>query len=462
VVQTHHIQLDPRTFVENYLVRYLTPVPYHFSAIGVFDIHAQYHFITDGQPRYYNDSVVNPIPRYLVRRNDWHSEEDVQDPSMRTTMIIDEVERIMLEICSCDFIDHLNNTFDYKSFTKSQLFVDVVQCAENLHYLDFDDVPVDKRKSFYVNLYNMMAIHGLIVKRYMKMNEMKRNAFVYTDLYFIGSHRVCLKDLEYMILAQPDLLAQFKHNLRKYCLQECDLRLLFLLHYGSKGSPLPHALSQRDCQEEIAVCTVNYVNRNAIVKDASITFSHLFLKYRNMFPRSFDGLLAFTEEQLMGESKTKLQQLRKQKQILLSFHEYDSRSNQKTVRVERKPASYAFDPIILQHDFMISFSMVMENDFFRGHFRNFCKGDYSMENIIFYEKSIEFRRLTNPIDRRSMAMQIHNMFLSHDSEYEINVKEQSITEVEDVLFNRGKNRKKKHRKVRSYLICFYNRVTEYF
>jgi hypothetical protein len=444
--RTHYTQDDANVFIERFLLPYMTPVPYHFSLVGYFSPEIQYQFIVDGQPRYYHDSVVNPIPRYFVRKNEWHSDEDVQDPKMRPSMIIDEVERIVLEICSGDFVDYLSNTFDYKSFMISQLFVELVRCAENLHYFDFDQVPTDHRKSFYVNLYNMMAIHGAIVKQYAKMNESRRKEFVHEDLYFIGSHRVCLKDLEHMILGQADLIPLWKYRLRRYCLPETDVRLLFLMTNGSKGSPLPHAISQRDCEEDVSVGAYNYINRNAIVSHVGVTFSSLFLKYRNLFPRSIHDLLEYVENSLMGEAKNTLFHLRAQKQILLEYKEWDSKSNQKMKRVDRKAEAFAIDPIVTRDEVVIPYELIMENDYFRSHFRTFCRGEFSMENIIYYEKSTEFKKLTNPIDRRLMAMQIYNMFLSQDSEFEINVNEGDTIEIEDVLFNRGKNRKKKNRK----------------
>ncbi|KAL0485430.1 regulator of G-protein signaling [Acrasis kona] len=428
---------DGLLFVENYVRRYLTPVPYHFSTSENFLPKQYYRFILEGKPRYYDDKVTNIIPRYYIN--------DEGDLSVRVEKILNELERIMGEVCT-KYLNKLNHCIDYESLADSDLFVDMVRCSGSLHYIDFYDVPTAKRKCFYINLYNVISIQGVIVKKVTTKVKLTPNEFTKRDLHYVGSHRISLKDVENMLLGLPDLLGHgHKYRLRQYCLQpeEVDRRVLFALCDGFKSSALPHLITNSNLEKDLHSASLNYINKFVTInlEKKCIKMSTLFSRYRYLFSKSVQGLITYIRSNLMDEARDQLDQLigtdpDQSPTFRLKYRDVlEKRTFGRKKRVT-KGNYQEIDPIVFEEHPCLTYKNVVSNKFFRGYFEEFCKAEYSMENVLFLNHIFEFRKLNNPIDRREMAEQIYRNFLSPDAMYEINVLESSIAEVERILFQR--------------------------
>jgi hypothetical protein len=105
------------------------------------------------------------------------------------------------------------------------------------------------------------------------------------------------------------------------------------------------------------------------------------------------------------------------------------------------------NPAIFEEDGTLNFHEVKEDVYYREHFKRFCKQEYSIENVLFWyvlfycnnntirEQCREYKA-TDAFNRRQKATDIYTMFLTPDSELEVNVTQSLTKKLERVLFKK--------------------------
>jgi hypothetical protein len=170
--QGHFVTEDAVAFIQQHVLKYMIPIPYRFDLVEKFDINHNYRFIVNDNPRNYFDviNVSPPVTEDKKKRENRYGRRSPrisvnfllpQDGSMPLSSIdlcVISVENIMSQICTSSYIDYTSGTFDYKSFAESDLFIEMAKCSGQLYQLDLESLDIDKR-AFFVNVYNMMAIH---------------------------------------------------------------------------------------------------------------------------------------------------------------------------------------------------------------------------------------------------------------------------------------------------------------
>jgi hypothetical protein len=433
--QTHFTESDAVAFIQLHLLKHIMPVPYRFDLVETFDKEHNYRFIVNDHPRNYFDIInVQPPLDEKAKRDSRKRSPRVSRNLSLTDMNNSFVDGIVRQICLSPFIDYTNGTFDYKAFAESELFVDMTKCAATLRYLDINDI--ENKIPFFVNVYNMMAIQAQVVRGGGDTEE-SRTHFVNQDLYYIGQHKFSLKDIEHILLAQPHKIPEYKYAIRKYCIEKPDFRVIFALCDGSKGTPLPHALSSDNYNEDIANITSQFIEQDLLVdqKSLSFTLSDLYIRHRQLFPKTIFGLVSQLGKHTTEECNAKIWTVlnRSHQVINVQFRDRVYKSNRKPkIEIVQESTEEETVPTFLE---------VIDSDFYRPYLARYCRIEFSMENIMFYEALLQFKSIPNASDRKTKAMHLFNTFLAEDAELEINVTRSHVESIGNILLPNMKVRK---------------------
>jgi hypothetical protein len=442
--QNHFVQADALVFIEQYVLKYLIPVPYRFDLVANFDMYTGYRFISDDHPRFYFDVINVPQP------NDEHKKQsnrngitliskDIVLPFENPYFhpVVSSVENIMQRVCSSQYMDRENGTFDYKSFAESDLFVEMAMCSSSLYHMNLEEITFDKR-AFLINVYNMMVIQGQIV-RGCGDSEEDRIRFLEQDLYYIGQHKYSPNDIEHLLLNQPHLIPEYKYLIRQYACTNPDKRVVYVLCNGSMGSPLPFAVSSEHYDHDMAQIATHFVSLDINFEEETkcFTLSDLYIKYRHLFPPKLYDLILSMSEYLDTENQTKLANLLKEsrEQLNVNFRDRNYISNRKQ-RETQNPGTGTEQ--FVEPDF----HQILASDFYRSYLAKYCRIEFSMENITFYEAIQQWKNANmNPMERKLKAIHLYHTYLDERSELEINVTRASVEDIEANLFqSRPKSR----------------------
>jgi hypothetical protein len=77
---------------------------------------------------------------------------------------------------------------------------------------------------------------------------------------------------------------------------------------------------------------------------------------------------------------------------------------------------------------------IIEDPLLFEPFKDFCKKECSLENILFYEKVEKFKRPKNKEKKIEEAMRIYDSFLKADGQFQLNVNKEDVENIEKTLF----------------------------
>ena len=188
---------------------------------------------------------------------------------------------------------------DYPTLADSPVFSDFQNVAAALR--DFDPSTLRGREekiAFWINIYNVLLIHGLIAYGARRSARDVRGVFV-RCAYNIGGLRNCLDDIEHGILRGNRMHfvvpgERFARNdpRQQHTIRELDPRIHFALVCGAISCP-PIGIHQADkLYEQLDVAARSFVNNGGIVLNKSemtVSLSRIFQWYSVDFGGSWMG-----------------------------------------------------------------------------------------------------------------------------------------------------------------------------
>jgi hypothetical protein len=200
----------------------------------------------------------------------------------------------------------------YEQIRASEIYQSYLRLSYNLKALDLKGLALrEERIAFWVNLYNVIVIHGVIALGIKDSVKEVWNFFrrVY---YRIGNHFFSPDDIEHGILRgnrRPPyaLCRRFRAGDPRLNLivEPLDPRIHFTLVCGSNSCPFIEVYTPENLDEELTFASQAFINAGGAVLNRAasvVSLSRLFLWYAPDFGRTLPERLRFIARYLDNES----------------------------------------------------------------------------------------------------------------------------------------------------------------
>ena len=230
------------------------------------------------------------------------------------TELAEELRKLRLRI-KADALDE-EGRVDYRKLKQSQLHRELDDVSRSLADIEIDDLSEDERLAFWINLYNVLAIHG-VLHLDIEQSVMEIPTFFGRVSYIVAGHRYSLDDIENGVLRSNAKHPASKKRLFRpgdprldSCVDVVDPRIHAALVCASASCP-PVAFyeaSQIDAQLDMA--SANYVATQIRVDS---TTRRLFLPitvyyYRDDFEPLVDFLVQHADDEFAAAIQTAFDQ----------------------------------------------------------------------------------------------------------------------------------------------------------
>lgn len=167
-----------------------------------------------------------------------------------------------------------NGTPEYDKLRLSQEYTDLRQSVRYLQIFIIEDLRGHaEKKAFWINLHNLLTIHG-IVHFQINLTVWERPNFFIATEYNIGGYRFSLYDILHGILRRNRRRWRFfpppfrGHDPRiRFICDELDPRIHFALHSGARSCPQPAVYHPDTIDEELDTAARRFIGSNQFVFD---------------------------------------------------------------------------------------------------------------------------------------------------------------------------------------------------
>eukprot|EP01018_Ginkgo_biloba_P038034 Gb_17270 [translate_table: standard] len=220
---------------------------------------------------------------------------------------------------------------DYKSIGRSEEFIRYLKTIEELHRIDLHDFSRQENLAFFINLYNMMAIHAIVLWGHPN-GPLERRKYFGDFKYVIGGYPFSLSAIENGILRanqRPpyNLTRPFglKDKRSKLALPNAEPLVHFSLVCGSKSSPALRYYSPESIDEELRLAARIFFEDGAFSIDAEtkiVSLSKILKWYSVDFGKNETEVLKFVADYLEPSKSEQLLGLLGN-QLKIAYQPYD-------------------------------------------------------------------------------------------------------------------------------------------
>lgn len=205
-----------------------------------------------------------------------------------------------LNLWKADGLNIETGRVDYKRMAQSNVIEAYRPLAAALRAFDPAQLTSDdRRKAFWINIYNALLIHGVIAYGARSSLWNIRGAFE-RIAYVIGGFRYSLDDIEHGILrcnkahfVIPGVRFSRRDPRRKHALQQLDPRIHFALVCGASSCP-PIGIYQADkLDAQLDLAARNFINGGGVIINraaSTVSLSRIFQWYSPDFGGKWMGL----------------------------------------------------------------------------------------------------------------------------------------------------------------------------
>jgi len=256
-------------------------------------------------------SVLNPTP--------------ASEPEAEVLNSVSESLRKSMLMVKGKYMTEDGSGVDYAVLEASQEWAEVLRDTSKLHYFHpLTQLPTDEAKiAFFVNLYNVLMIHGLIHKRCTKHPLEEKNPDFFQDIaYKVGDHPVSLDVIEHGILRgnrpppgkDKGYLEPSDPRLG-WAVAQVDPRIHFALNCGAKGCPRIQVYSPQNLEKALVMATQLFLQDVEIKEgdgdaEARLRVSMIFKWYGSDFGATEADIAAWIcahSRELQGKKVSKLE-----------------------------------------------------------------------------------------------------------------------------------------------------------
>lgn len=251
-----------------------------------------------------------------------------------------DIRNVVLKLFA-QFLSSDGKFVDYKGMASSPRWTTFKKMATELQRVNLDDISDDEKLAFFINIYNVLVIHGTVEKG-TPTSTYKRYKFFSTVSYILGGQVYSLNDIENGVLrSNRSSMATL------YCipfgkadprltisLGQVEPRIHFALNCGAKSCPPIKTFSGDDIQNQLQVATAAFLETDeALLVDVSnkeVKLTQLFEWYSKDFGDDKKEILGWIHERVEEPGKkAALGELLEDSNVKVSYIPYDWGHNSK-------------------------------------------------------------------------------------------------------------------------------------
>jgi Protein of unknown function, DUF547 len=199
-----------------------------------------------------------------------------------------------------DGLDIETGRVDYQKLAQSEVFEEYRRLVVELREFDPSILTtVDQRKAFWIDIYNVLIIHGVIAYGAKKSVQEIKGAFE-RIAYIIGDLRYSLDDIENGILrsnrahiAIPGVRFAEQDPRKQFVLDEFDPRIHFTLVCGSVSCPAIGIYHADNLDSQLDLAARHFINNGGVVlhkEKMAVSLSRIFQWFSSDFGGGWMGL----------------------------------------------------------------------------------------------------------------------------------------------------------------------------
>jgi GH15 family glucan-1,4-alpha-glucosidase len=241
--------------------------------------------------------------------------------------------KIMLGRLQGAFFDVPQSRVDYDSMKKSQSYQEYLELAKKLNYFDVFILKDDaEKKAFWINIYNILIIHGVIelqVRDCVKeiFNFFGRIGYNIGGLYFSADdieHGILRANNFHPVLHKRQFLPFDKR--KALCIRRADPRIHFALVCAASSCPPIEFYTAQQIDTQLDSAGRSFLNRGGIVlqEDRHIVYlSQIFKWYAKDFGATQEAVLEFILQFANAQTKDYIHRNKDKIRIRYSPYNWD-------------------------------------------------------------------------------------------------------------------------------------------
>ena len=248
--------------------------------------------------------------------------------SLEDHSLTEELTRL-LDNTRQHFYDKPNRLFAYDDYSRSTLFHDYRSLTRALTACEPSLIENDnERKTFWLNLYNGLAINAVISHRLKQ--ELKAHKLFYSQTcYQVGRYPWSLDKIEHGVLrANRTKFRSFtkpfgsSHKVLPLLLAECDPRIHAALYTPCQSSPVFSAYSSEYLDQQLDTACREMVANDVVITGNCLKLPMIFKWYQKDFGTPIDVVSFITHHMEDKQAAAELQEKMKNKQLKLDYIPY--------------------------------------------------------------------------------------------------------------------------------------------
>ncbi|KAM0914296.1 hypothetical protein ACQ4PT_011509 [Festuca glaucescens] len=256
--------------------------------------------------------------------------------------IIDVAPKPMVEIASRlrklsyaifeAYVSEDGRHVDYRSIQGCEEFKRYIRTTEELQRVEINDLPREEKLAFFINLYNMMAVHALVTCGH-PAGPLDRKKFFGDFKYVIGGCAYSLSAIENGILRgnqRPpyNLVKPFgqKDQRSKVALSYPEPLVHFALVCGTKSGPAIRCYSPGNIDKELMEAARDFLRNGGLTVDPEAkvaSVSKILRWYNTDFGKNETEVLKHAANYLEPAASEQLLELLANTQLKVSYQPYD-------------------------------------------------------------------------------------------------------------------------------------------
>lgn len=229
---------------------------------------------------------------------------------------------------------------DYSKIPKSQKFEEYCEIASLLKFIKPESFSEEKRKAFFINIYNSLTVHAMIYQAQMgSLPEapIKVPGFWKIHCYNIGGLVYTLDEIEHGVLrnnkghpasGKPEF--EETDPRRQVSLTKLDPRIHFALNCGAKSCPPIRVYTEERIDSQLEMATKSFLSQEVEVVEKGgnkfdVIMSKLFLWYGKDFGADHRQMLQWVDAHLGEGNNTMKAAINGDIEVV--FRDYDWASN---------------------------------------------------------------------------------------------------------------------------------------
>jgi len=297
-------------------------------------------FLVSARPTASDGTLLSSLYKYgLASERGLNSDYAADCVEQPAGLIAQHIRRLTLQLYA-QFLAEDGGSVDYKGMATSPLWDKFKELVGQLQRVNPNNLTSDHRKAFFINIYNVLAIHGF-VERGAPSTLRQRYKFFSSVNYIIGGTSYTLNDIENGILRRNRAsmatlyMKPFSGGDPRMSVapDQVDPRIHFALNCGAKSCPPIKTFTGEEVDSQLNLATMAFLENDDAVEinteGRQVRLSQLFKWYAEDFGENMEAILRFVATKLTGQRKEDLTQLIESGNYSVSYLPYDWTHNEK-------------------------------------------------------------------------------------------------------------------------------------